>query len=157
MKKTELLSLIREELKLEMAAIASGLKLADNWKELWETVPESIKLSTRYKRIIDFLEENGTGTLKDIAIEKFNSTDTAVCNQLVKRLKELGIVESTGYVREPKYKEKTTTPGAFGRPKLTDENVKMLGLNIVRKFSKGLTDFTDEEKELIQNMYNSIK
>lgn len=156
MKISELRKLVQESLS-EMAKPASGLQLAADWENKWEEQPDSIKMSVRYKRIIDYLKEHGTGTLGDIALEKFNSSDTAVCNQLVKTLIGLGIVENTGYVTPLKAKEKTNPEGVFGRPKVTNEETKMLGLNIIRKFSKGSTDFTPEERELITKMYDSIQ
>jgi hypothetical protein len=155
MKIFELRNLIEETID-EMAKPAKGLKFTDSWEEKWNSAPDNIKSSVRFKRIIDFFKENESGTLKDIATEKFNSTDTASCNQQVAFLKSLGILEDTGYVSPLKDKERKNPEGVYGRPKVTDEETKMLGINIIRKFSKGNKEFTDEEKDLITKLYNSI-
>lgn len=155
MKIFELRNLIEETID-EMAKPKSGLKFADDWEEKWNSVPDGVKNSVRFKRIIDFFKENESGTLLDIAQTKFNSNDTASCNQQVRLLKGLGILEDTGYVTPLKDKERKNPEGVFGRPKVTDEETKMLGVNIIRKFSKGITTFTDEEKDLITKLYNSI-
>ena len=155
MKISELKNLIEETID-EMAKPARGLKFTNNWEEKWNSAPENIKSSTRFKRIIDFFKENESGTLKDIAQQKFNSNDTASCNQQVVFLKSLGILEDTGYTTPLKDKERKNPEGVYGRPKITDEETKMLGVSIIRKFSKGNTEFTDEEKDLITKLYNSI-
>ena len=155
MKIIELKRLIGEVLD-EMSRPKSGLKLADDWEEKWNSAPDAVKNSVRFKRIIDYFEENETGTLLDIAQTKCKSNDTASCNQQVRLLKSLGIIEDTGYVTPLKDKERKNPEGVFGRPKVTDEETKMLGVSVIRKFSKGNTDFTPEEIDLITKLYNSI-
>jgi methyltransferase-like protein len=159
MKIFELRNLIEEtidEMVINEMPPSRGIKFTDNWEEKWNSAPDNIKSSIRFKRIIDFFKENESGTLKDIAKEKFNSNDTASCNQQVAFLKSLGILEDTGYVTPLKDKERKNPEGVYGRPKVTDEETKMLGVSIIRKFSKGNTEFTDEEKDLITKLYNSI-
>lgn len=139
----------------EMVRIASGVKLADNWEEKWKGVSENARLSKPLNRVINYLKQNGTGTLKTIANDAFNSPNAMQpAAGPVSILKQLGILVDTGLV-EPK-KEKTTVTGAFGRPKVTNDELKTIGLGVISKFSKGSTEFSDEEKEFITNLYNSL-
>lgn len=137
----------------DMARIAGGLKLADDWEEKLARQPESIRKSVRYTRIIDYLKENETGTIKDIALDKFKSNDPAAANMQVKYLKEVGIIKDTGLVT-PK-QEKEPTSGIAGRPKLTDEASKEVGISVIRKYTKGQTDFTADEKTWIAGLYKA--
>jgi hypothetical protein len=148
----------------EMARIASGIKLADQWEEIWNVQTDSIKKSTRFNRIIDYLKDNESGTLKSIAQEKFNSNDTASVNQQVRFLKQAGIIEDTGLVTPKKEKTSVNADGVKGRPKLstytnlnlpTNNDIKVLGLIVIKKFAKGDTNFSPEEMDLITQLYNS--
>lgn len=143
------------ELTNEMARIASGIKLADQWEEKWNEQADAIKKSTRLTRIIDYLKDNESGTLKAIAQEKFNSTDTAAVNQQVRFLKQAGIIEDAGLVSPKKEKTSVNADGVKGRPKLTNDDVKTLGVAIIRKFAKGDTNFTLEEIDLITQLHTS--
>lgn len=96
--------------------------------------------------------------------------DTAGLAQAFKALVKFGILEpSEGYVQaddetgeivgdyEFKTKAKSENPGAKGRPRVVDAGVKSIGEKIAAKFAKGITDFTDEEKEYIMNLSKVAK
>jgi len=139
----------------EMARIASGLKLADDYKTALAAQPENIRASTRMQKIIAFLKDSGSATLKDIAMALYNRPDTASVNQLVRALKQAGIVADTGLVSPKAEKTPTNAPGIKGRPKVTNDEIKMLGGGALRKFAKGETDFTPEEIDFITQLYNA--
>jgi hypothetical protein len=46
--------------------------------------------------------------------------------------------------------------GTRGRPKVTNDELKMMGARIALKFAKGDSSYTPEEIEYIQNLYNSL-
>jgi len=138
-----------------MARIATGVKLAPDWEEKWNKSDDSVKLSRPLNRVVTYLKANGTGTLKSIANDAFNSPYAMQpASGPVSMLKKLGIIVDDGLISAPK--EKTTKTGEFGRPKVVDEETKAIGMGLINKFSKGLKDFTEEEKMLIQNLYDAI-
>jgi len=139
----------------ELARIASGLKLADDYETALAAQPENIRASTRMQKIIAFLKDSGSATLKDIAMALYNRPDTASVNQLVRALKQAGIVADTGLVSPKAEKTPTNAPGIKGRPKVTNDEIKMLGGGALRKFAKGETDFTPEEIDFITQLYNA--
>jgi hypothetical protein len=139
----------------ELARIASGLKLADDYETALAAQPENIRASTRMLKIIAFLKDSGSATLKDIAMALYNRPDTASVNQLVKALKQAGIVADTGLVSPKAEKSPINAPGIKGRPKVTNDEIKMLGGGALRKFAKGQTDFTPEEIDFITQLYNA--
>jgi hypothetical protein len=138
----------------EMPRIATGVKLAPDWEEKWNKSDETVRLSRPLNRVVTYLKANGTGTLKSIANDAFNSPFAMQpAAGPVSLLKKLGIVIDDGLVSAPK--EKTTKTGEFGRPKIVDEEIKALGMGLINKFSKGLKTFTEEEIMLIQNLYDA--
>jgi hypothetical protein len=139
----------------EMARIASGVKLADDYETILATQPESIKSSSRMQKIIAFLKNSDSATLKDIAMALYNRPDTASVNQLIITLKKAGIVTDTGLVSPKAEKSSVNAPGVKGRPKITNDEIKRLGDGVLRKFSKGGTDFTPEEIDFITQLYNA--
>ncbi len=139
----------------ELARIASGLKLADDYETALAAQPENIRSSTRMQKIIAFLKDNGSATLKDVAMALYGRPDTASVNQLVKALKQAGIIEDTGLVTPKLEKPPVNAPGVKGRPKVTNDEIKMLGGGALRKFAKGQTDFTPEEINFITQLYNA--
>ena len=139
----------------ELARIASGVKLADDYKIALDAQPDNVKNSTRMQKIIAYLEQNDSATLKDIAMALYNRPDTASVNQLVKALKQAGIIEDTGLVAPKKEKTAVNAPGVKGRPKVSNDEIKMLGGGALRKFAKGETDFTPEEIDFITQLYNA--
>ena len=139
----------------EMARIASGVKLADDYETILATQPESIKSSSRMQKIIAFLKNSDSATLKDIAMALYNRPDTASVNQLIITLKKAGIVTDTGLVSPKAEKSSVNAPGVKGRPKVTNDEIKMLGGGALRKFAKGETDFTPEEIDFITQLYNA--
>jgi hypothetical protein len=139
----------------ELARIASGVKLAAGYKEALASQPDNIKNSSRMQKIIAYLEQNETATLKDIAMALYNRPDTASVNQLVKALKQTGIIEDTGLVAPKQVKASVNAPGVKGRPKVSNDEIKMLGGGALRKFAKGETDFTPEEIDFITQLYNA--
>jgi hypothetical protein len=139
----------------ELARIASGLKLADDYEAALAAQPENIRSSTRMQKIIAFLKDNGSATLKDVAMALYNRPDTASVNQLVKGLKQAGIIADTGLVAPKAEKSPVNAPGIKGRPKVTNDEIKMLGGGALRKFAKGETDFTPEEIDFITQLYNA--
>ena len=139
----------------EMARIASGVKLADDYETVLAAQPENIRTSTRMQKIIAFLKDNDSATLKDIAMALYGRPDTASVNQLVITLKKVGIVTDTGLVSPKAEKSSVNAPGVKGRPKITNDEIKMLGDGVLRKFAKGQTNFSDEEKDFITQLYNA--
>jgi hypothetical protein len=139
----------------ELARIASGLKLADDYEAALAAQPENIRSSTRMQKIIAFLKDNGSATLKDVAMALYGRPDTASVNQLVKGLKQAGIIADTGLVAPKMVKTTINAPGIKGRPKVTNDEIKMLGGGALRKFAKGETAFTPEEIDFITQLYNA--
>ncbi len=139
----------------ELARIASGLKLADDYETALAAQPENIRSSTRMQKIISFLKDKESATLKDIAVALYGREDTASVNQLVKGLKQAGIIADTGLVAPKAEKTPVNAPGVKGRPKVTNDEIKMLGGGALRKFAKGQSDFTPEEIDFITQLYNA--
>ncbi len=139
----------------ELARIASGLQLADDYETALAAQPENVRSSTRMQKIIAFLKDNGSATLKDIAMALYGRPDTASVNQLVKALKQAGIINDTGLIAPKAEKSAVNAPGVKGRPKVTNDEIKMLGGGALRKFAKGQTDFTPEEIDFITQLYNA--
>jgi len=139
----------------ELARIASGIKLTDDYETALADQPDNVKNSTRMQRIIAFLQQNETSTLKDLAMALYNRPDTASVNQLVRSLKQAGIIEDTGLVAPKKEKSAVNAPGVKGRPKVTNDEIKLLGVNVLRKFAKGETSFTPEEIDFIVQLYDA--
>jgi hypothetical protein len=157
MKLEHLKQIIREMAVAEMANIAKGFKLADNWEEALNALPDSIKNSSRIDRIIRYMKENDIVYLKDAAEAIYNDPDTARVNQQFKTLLQAGVIDQTGHKTPPKYLTKAPSSGILGRPKVSDDAKKMLGRNVAAKYAKGTTNFTEEEKAYITDLYNSIQ
>ena len=155
MKIKDLRQMIKESIN-EMARIATGLKLTDNWEEAWGKAPANIRNGVRHIRLINYLKKHGTGVLKDIALDA-GSYDTASISPLARELEALGVIEKTGLVSEPKSKVPILAPGEKGRPKQYDDQTRFLGIAVAGKFAK--KDFNYEPKEIqyIKDLYNSIK
>jgi len=137
-----IIEVLEEEVELkEMARIAKGFRLADDWQNKWNAIPSGIKDSVRYQRIMQYLQDdeglqkdfkgNAVGTLKDLAMTKFGSADTAAVNQLVRTLKDLGVVVEVGEMVARKGEMGT----ASNDPKVT----------LAKKIRAGETNFTPEE------------
>lgn len=147
--------LIKEQIS-ELARIASGYTLADDWETKLAAVDATLRDSIKTTRIIDYLKDNGSGVMKDIALEKFKTSDPAAVAPRLRELVNAGIVKNAGLVSEPKSNQEPTEPGQKGRPKVTDESKKMVGLGIVSKYSKGQNNFTAEEIAAIEELYSLI-
>jgi hypothetical protein len=157
MKLENLKQIIREMAVAEMARIATGYKLANNWEEALDVLPDSIKNSSRIDRIIRYMKENDITYMKDAAEAIYNNPDTASVNQQFKTLLQAGVIEQTGLASQPKYLTKAPSSGILGRPKISDDAKKMLGRTVAAKYAKGTTNFTEEEKAYIIDLYNSIQ
>jgi hypothetical protein len=149
----EIKQLVREVLEenelSEMARIATGFVLAPDWESKWNAVPDGLKNSVRYQRIISYLQDTeslpkdykggAAGTLKDLAMKKFNSTDTAAVNQLIRTLKDLGVVVNAG---EMAARKADTETGSSTDPKVT----------LARKIKAGDMNFTPEELAVLKGL-----
>jgi hypothetical protein len=166
MKKSEFKKLIVEMIQedgdlKEMARIASGYKLTDDWEEKWETLSDSTKKSTRFLRVVDYMKGKDSVLMKDIAQDQFNSTDTASVNPQLRTLLDAGVVEKTGLVSEPKKNQpKEPSADGRGRKKITDDAKKEMGIKIATKFAKASTEtpaeFSEEEKQYIMDLYAMV-
>jgi hypothetical protein len=160
MKQLDLLrKIVRETLEEkgldEMARLATGYKLADNWEEAFASLPPNIQKSTRFLRVIDHLKDNPGAEMKDIALAQFGpNADTPAVNPQIRALLGVGVIEKTGYTTPKAVKMEPT--GTRGRPKVTNDELKMMGARIALKFAKGDSSYTPEEIEYIQNLYNSL-
>jgi hypothetical protein len=149
--------------------IAGGVELADNYETILATKSE-IRNNDKYMKIINILKDKPPMTNKQIAIayEEILSTndpkrpkksddavDPASINQTIIKLKEAGVVIGTGLVSPKAGKSSVNAPGVKGRPKITNDEIKRLGDGVLRKFSKGGTDFTPEEIDFITQLYNA--
>lgn len=160
-KKLILESIQEDENLKEMARIPSGYKLADNWEEKWESLPDSTKKSTRFTRVVDYMKGKDSVLMKDIAQDQFNSTDTASVNPQLRALLDAGVVEKTGLVSEPKSKQpKEPSVDGRGRKKVTDDTKKEMGIKIATKFAKSSAEspveFSEEEQQFIKDLYAMI-
>lgn len=166
MKKSEFKKLILESISedenlKEMARIASGYKLTDNWEENFDKLPDNIKKSTRFTRVVDYMKGKDSVLMKDIAQDQFNSTDTASVNPQLRALLDAEVVEKTGLVSEPKKNQpKEPSADGRGRKKVTDDAKKEMGMKVAVKFAKASTespaDFSEEEKQYIMDLYNMV-
>jgi hypothetical protein len=152
----------------EMANIPKGVKLADDYETILATKSE-IRNNGKYMKIINILKDKPPMTNKQIAIayEEILSTDlkrpkksdddidSASVNRVIIKLKEAGVVIDTGLVSPKAGKSSVNAPGVKGRPKITNDEIKMLGDGVLRKFAKGQTNFSDEEKDFITQLYNA--
>ena len=148
--------------------IAGGVELADNYETILATKSE-IRNNGKYMKIINILKDKPPMTNKQIAIayEEILSTDLrrpkksdddvdpASVNRIIIELKEAGVVIGTGLVSPKAGKSSVNAPGVKGRPKLTNDEIKTLGDGVIRKFSKGQTNFTSEEINFITQLYNA--
>jgi hypothetical protein len=144
----------------DMARKADDVKLADNYEDILANQP-TIKNSDKYKDIIDILKKKPLTTNKEIATdyekkrrpEKPESKiDSAIINQFIRKLRDVGIVDP---LPEKTNNNVDKIPGVKGRPKITNDEIKMLGDGVLRKFAKGQTNFSDEEKDFITQLYNA--
>lgn len=156
MKLENLKQIIREMAVAEMARIATGYKLTDNWEEAFDALPDSIKNSSRIDRIIRYMKEHEITYMKAAAEDIYNNPDTASVNQQFKTLLQAGVIEQTGLASQPKYLTKAPSSGILGRPKVSDDIKKMIGRTVAAKFAKGSTSFDEEEIAYITDLYNSI-
>ena len=166
MKKSEFKKLILESINedeslREMARIASGYKLTDDWEDKWNGLPDSTKKSTRFTRVVDYMKGKDSVLMKDIAQDQFNSTDTASVNPQLRALLDAGVVEKTGLVSEPKkYEKKEPSADGRGRKKITNDELKAMGSKIAVKFAQSSAEkpaeFSDEEKQYIMDLYAMI-
>lgn len=159
----------------EMARIAKPSRLADDWKEKMANLPDRFKKSTRFDRVIQYLDRykdkigklvdpntdpltakaiDFYGTLAHIADEEFQSSDTASAAPIVSALKDAGVVVSGDFVTEPaKYSKEPSVPGAKGRPKTETGYFQ----NAMAKFKEGNYDFSPEEKNALENMVKALQ
>jgi hypothetical protein len=166
MKKSEfkklILEAIQEEQDLkELARIASGYKLTDNWEENFDKLPDNVKKSTRFTRVVDYMKGKDSVLMKDIAQDQFNSTDTASVNPQLRALLDAEVVEKTGLVSEPKKNQpKEPSADGRGRKKITDDAKKEMGMKIATKFAKASdekpAEFSEEEKQYIMDLYAMV-
>jgi hypothetical protein len=166
MKKSEFKKLILESINedeslREMARIASGYKLTDNWEDKWNSLSDSTRKSTRFTRVVDYMKGKDSVLMKDIALDQFNSTDTASVNPQLRALLDAGVVEKTGLVSEPKSKQpKEPSADGRGRKKITNDELKAMGSKIATKFAQSSAEkpveFSDEEKQYIMDLYAMV-
>jgi hypothetical protein len=151
------------------ARIAGAVELTDNYETILATKSE-IRNTRKYRDVIDILKDNPPMTNKQLAIayEKIvsknekrpikpdNLVDPASVNRIIIDLKAACVVVGTGLVTAKKAdKTPVNAPGVKGRPKITNDEIKMLGDGVLRKFAKGQTNFSDEEKDFITQLYNA--
>jgi len=174
--KENMFSPLEENVALdEMARIAKPSKLADDWEEKMANLPYRFKKSTRFDRVIKYFQKykdkigqpidpntdpltakaiDFYGTLAHIADEEFRSSDTASAAPIVSALKDAGVVVSGDFVTEPaKYSKEPSVPGAKGRPKTETGYFQ----NAMAKFKEGNYDFSDEEKNALENMVKALQ
>jgi hypothetical protein len=156
MKITDLKALIKEMAVDEMARIATGYKLADNWEEALSKLPDNIKKSSRIERIINYLKGKDVAYMRDAAVDIYNNPDTASVNQQFRTLMQAGVINQTGLASTPAYMNKPESTGILGRPKISDDSKKMIGAKVAAKYARGAADFTDEEVAYIKDLYKSI-
>lgn len=157
--KFNLRQMIRESISnvlSEMPNIATLFKLSDNFQSKLDMADERVKLSKSVIKMVDYLKANPEGTtLKAAADSIYGVPDTARTSSTIRLLKSLGIVEDIG-LEHPR-KEKTPNSGIQGRPKVVNDDVKSLGISVIRKYSAGKSDFTPEELEFIDKLYQSAR
>jgi len=112
--------------------------------------------------------DSGIASLQQIATKAFGAgTEQQAVFQPVKRLVNAGVVEQSTqkYARSPfsgKLKsftkpEKLASTGKQGRKKEVDDAIRAMGDGIVKKFSRGNTDYTPEEIAYIKDLFKSLK
>jgi hypothetical protein len=148
-----------EEVSLEeMARIADVYALADGWEEKYK----AMKPSSQTDRVIKFMttpptdEETGeplAATKTNISDEYFNSNQPPA-NTTVNKLLDAGILVIVGKEKEKQVKAPST--GLRGRKKEIDTILKTVGDDVSRKFARGNTDFTNEEKDYIKALAKAI-
>jgi hypothetical protein len=112
--------------------------------------------------------ESGIASLQQIATKA--SGPKAEQQTVVQSIKNLGIIgavklDSNKYFRNPfsgKLKsftkpEKLASTGKQGRKKEVDDAIRAMGDGIVKKFSRGNTDYTPEEIAYIKDLFKSLK
>lgn len=138
----------------EMANIATLYKLADDYKTKTNN-PEAQRKGAQ--KVIAFLEKYPNGApMKQAAQEIYGSFDTASVNSTFRLLKGMGIIVDVG-LEKPKVDKPAPLGLGQGRPKITNEEIKQAGIGVIRKFSKGDTAFDENEKKLIQALYDAMK
>lgn len=153
----EIRQMIRESINKnlsEMANIATLYKLTDDYKSKLSN-PEAQRKGAQ--KVITFLEKYPNGApMKQAAQEIYNSFDTASVNSTFRMLKGMGIIVDAG-LEKPKVDKPAPLGLGQGRPKITNEEIKQAGIGVIRKFSKGDTAFDENEKKLIQALYDAMK
>ena len=134
----------------EMARIATFYVLTDDFEEAIAGMPENKQKSSRYQRVINYLKDNGQGTLKDIADEEFRTSETAAVSPIMADLVSYGVAKK-GDLVAPK-KEKSVGDGTRGRKMSDVGRVK----SAMEKFKAGSSDYTDEERVALKAFIDSI-
>lgn len=134
----------------EMARIATFYVLTDDFEEAIAGMPENKQKSSRYQRVINYLKDNGQGTLKDIADEEFRTSETAAVSPIMADLVSYGVAKK-GDLVAPK-KEKPVGDGTRGRKMSDVGRVK----SAMEKFKAGSSDYTDEERVALKAFIDSI-
>lgn len=134
----------------EMARIATFYVLTDDFEEAISGMPENKQKSSRYQRVINYLKDNGQGTLKDIADEEFRTSETAAVSPIMADLVSYGVAKK-GDLVAPK-KEKSVGDGTRGRKMSDVGRVK----SAMEKFKAGSSDYTDEERVALKAFIDSI-
>jgi hypothetical protein len=134
----------------EMARIATYYELTDDYEEAISKMPENKQKSSRYQRVINYLKDNGQGTLKTIADEEFRTSETAAVSPIMSDLVSYGVAQK-GDLVSPK-QEKPVGDGTRGRKMSDVGRVK----SALEKFKAGSSDYTDEERTALQNFIDSI-
>ena len=154
----DLRNIIREIAVDEMARIPSKFQLTPDWETAFESLPDNQKKSTRFTRIINYMQEKGEPVLqKDVAYDEFRSEDPAQVNPQFRALLAAGVIENVGLTSTPAYMNKPASSGILGRPKVSDVDKKMLGAKVAAKFARGAADYTEDEIAYIKDLYNSMK
>jgi hypothetical protein len=141
---------VNEEEIDEMARIATYYELTDDYEEAISKMPENKQKSSRYQRVINYLKDNGQGTLKTIADEEFRTSETAAVSPIMSDLVSYGVAQK-GDLVSPK-QEKPVGDGTRGRKMSDVGRVK----SALEKFKAGSSDYTDEERTALQNFIDSI-
>jgi hypothetical protein len=134
----------------EMARIATYYELTDDYEEAISKMPENKQKSSRYQRVINYLKDNGQGTLKTIADEEFRTSETAAVSPIMSDLVSYGVAQK-GDLVSPK-QEKPVGDGTRGRKMSDVGRVK----SALEKFKASSSDYTDEERTALQNFIDSI-
>ena len=134
----------------EMARIATYYELTDDYEEAISKMPENKQKSSRYQRVINYLKDNGQGTLKTIADEEFRTSETAAVSPIMSDLVSYGVAQK-GDLVSPK-QEKPVGDGTRGRKMSDVGRVK----SALEKFKAGSSDYTDEERAALKNFIDSI-